>query len=258
MLSSAKKILLAKDIKKNFSEKYKRFHWRPFQLAFQLLVVESMLNEKSSNRDLVDLIWFPTGGGKTEAYLAVAAMEIFHRRLKYGAKGGGTVVLKRYTLRLLTSQQFQRAARLICACELIRQNDKNLGDEPITLGLWVGQGTTPNKFTTNNKAPGSLEAHNEQLKQDRPINPFALMACPWCNTSIYPEKHDDNSSVYGVEATETSFKFFCPDENCAFHRIIIKIISRYAQKFFFSNGYMGKRVKWNLVLSKKKLVKQIF
>jgi hypothetical protein len=203
-----------------FSDEYRGIRWRPFQLAFQLLVVESMLNGKSPNRDLVDLIWFPTGGGKTEAYLGVAAMEIFHRRLKHGSKGGGTVVLKRYTLRLLTNQQFQRAARLICACELIRQQNSSLGEEPITLGLWVGQKSTPNTFTSNNNNPGALEAHREQLQSDRPLNPFALMACPWCGTVIYPLKQDPDRSSYGVETTETSFKFFCPDGNCAFHKIL--------------------------------------
>ena len=81
--------------------------------------MESLVNEKSPDRNVVDLIWFPTGGGKTEAYLAVSAFELFYRRIKYGEQGAGTVVIKRYPLRLLSAQQFQRASILICACELI-------------------------------------------------------------------------------------------------------------------------------------------
>ena len=95
--------------------------WRPFQLAFLLLTIESAALDESPDRDLVDLIWFPTGGGKTEAYLGLAAFTIFYRRLARGDAGAGTTVITRYTLRLLTAQQFQRAATLVCACELIRR-----------------------------------------------------------------------------------------------------------------------------------------
>src|SRR5437588_8238362 len=109
--------------------------WRPFQIGFQLLVLSSLAGRDNSGREVVDLLWFPTGGGKTEAYLALTAFSIFLRRLRGGNTGGGTVVITRYTLRLLTAQQFQRAAALICACELIRrENEAAMGDEPLTIG----------------------------------------------------------------------------------------------------------------------------
>ncbi|MDC1368855.1 hypothetical protein N8290_04785, partial [Pseudomonadales bacterium] len=131
-----------------FEQEWKKFRWRPFQLAFQLLSVESVGNTNSDDRELADLIWFPTGGGKTEAYLAVSAFELFHRRHQFGDTGGGTAIILRYTLRLLTTQQFERAAAMISACEFVRREDKDTwGEEPFTLGLWVGQGTTPNNFS---------------------------------------------------------------------------------------------------------------
>lgn len=101
--------------------KWREFRWRPFQLAFQLLAIESIGNGNSDEREVADLIWFPTGGGKTEAYLAVSAFELFHRRYQHGDAGGGTAIILRYTLRLLTTQQFQRAAAMICACEVVRK-----------------------------------------------------------------------------------------------------------------------------------------
>src|SRR5262249_25963103 len=121
--------------------------WRSFQLAFILMNLNSLIQLEDgsdhADRNLVDLIWFPTGGGKTEAYLGLAACNIFFRRLT-NPDNAGCTVLMRYTLRLLTAQQFQRAGSMICACELLRrQQPTALGQEPISVGLWVGQSLTP-------------------------------------------------------------------------------------------------------------------
>ena len=193
------------------------FKWRPFQLAFQLLSIESLVNEKSDFRETVDLIWFPTGGGKTESYLSLAAFELIYRRIKYGSKGYGTGVIKRYTLRLLTTQQFQRASTLICAMELMRRDKEDiLLSEPFSLGLWVGQNASPNKFT-DEFGSGAKQKHEDSLDEEWPINHFQLLNCPICNTKIYPDYKNEDVDRYGVKVTESSFKFFCPSEKCELH-----------------------------------------
>ena len=124
--------------------------WRPFQLGFILLTAAGIAGGESGaphpDREVMDLLWFPTGGGKTEAYLGLAAFAIFHRRLlDPSERGAGVTVLMRYTLRLLTIQQFERAARLIIACDTLRMEDEEgLGATPISIGLWVGTSATPN------------------------------------------------------------------------------------------------------------------
>jgi len=182
--------------------------WRPFQLAFQLLALSSSINPGDPDRDLVDLIWFPTGGGKTEAYLAVAATVALHRRLTSGSRPG-TDVITRYTYRLLTQQQFLRTARLICALEVVRRREKELGDEPFTAGLWIGERDAPNKFTDAD------DRCFEVLTEQRPRNRLGLERCPWCGTRIIPRRKSDRSA-YGFDNRPGSFRFHCPDPACIF------------------------------------------
>jgi hypothetical protein len=179
--------------------------WRPFQLGFLLMVLESALSDDHGDRDLVDLIWFPTGGGKTEAYLALVAFVITWRRLKYGHSGGGTTVLMRYTLRLLTGQQFERATRLIFAMEYLRRSEPGLGlgDEPITIGMWVGSATTPNKFDDAIGELGKSQQHGTVSRK------LLLNQCPWCGTPFSPSA--------SFVATRSRFQFLCRNAHCAFH-----------------------------------------
>ncbi|MFF9900334.1 helicase-related protein [Streptomyces longispororuber] len=192
--------------------------WHPFQLAFFLLVLEGLIDPDHEHRDTVDLIWFPTGGGKTEAYLLTACFEIAWRRLHHGAVGGGTAVISRYTLSLLTTQQFQRTATAICAMEYIRRGHdgpegRRLGGEPISIGLWVGQDTTPNTYA---KAADELQ----ELKQlNQPDDRFLLERCPWCGTEIVPDRHTRDSD-YGISADSVSFSFNCPRDSCVFHDLL--------------------------------------
>lgn len=172
--------------------------WRPFQLAFLLLSIPSLANPNHPDRvkpveAYADLLWFPTGGGKTEAYLGVAAFTMAIRRMQ-GNLGGydssrGLAVIMRYTLRLLTIQQFQRATALICAMEVLRREaldngDKSLGTEPFTIGLWVGNKVTPGTTEDSHKAIEAIRTPGQYTAGL--ASPAQLTSCPWCGSEIVP------------------------------------------------------------------------
>lgn len=173
--------------------------WRPFQLAFILLALESTADGRHPDRDVMDLLWFPTGGGKTEAYLGLIAVLLFHRRLTHGgsARGYGTAVLMRYTLRALTVQQFQRAAGLVMACEQIRieSGDRRFGTERFSIGLWVGGGATPNKVS---EAVQLTEASSCTHRQ--------LTTCPCCQSRLR----------WSANAKRTEMAAWCNEADCFF------------------------------------------
>ena len=153
----------------------------------------------------------------SEAYLAVSAFEMFYRRMKYGEAGAGTVVIKRYPLRLLSAQQFQRASILICACELLRQqNSDELGLSPFSIGLWVGKTTSPNSFSNVERSDGAFELYKKTLTEEHPENRFVVQKCPWCGTRIIPSFSNEESH-YGIKASTSSFSFNCPSVSCQFH-----------------------------------------
>ena len=194
----------------DYTDQERLRRWRPFQLAFLLLTMESLTSDSCLDREVVDLIWFPTGGGKTEAYLAAMAFTIFCRRLNLGDIGSGVTVMTRYTLRLLTAQQFQRAATLACACELIRgRNEDRMGSIPISIGIWVGGANSPNSYAD---AVRLLE----QIRQrEQTTGGFQLELCPWCGTELIPS-NDAPAEAWGVHADNDAFRFSCPNKGCYF------------------------------------------
>ncbi len=212
--------------------------WRPFQIAFLLMDINSIVDDALPERDIVDLIWFPTGGGKTEAYLGLTAFTIFYRRLKHPKESGGTAVIMRYTLRLLAAQQFTRAATLICACEFIRKDCEAkrsaypsylLGKESITIGLWIGGTHIPNR---NEDAKYHLEKllnvsehYYVRSEKDR-HNKFQVLKCPWCGTKLVKDDKDKKLvGKWGYSMRDKHFYMFCPQEECDFTvRLPIQII----------------------------------
>jgi hypothetical protein len=158
--------------------------WRLFQLAFVLLNLPAMADPQHPDRDNVELIFFPTGGGKTEAYLGVIAFALVLRRLRGRERpdaGLGVAVLLRYTLRLLTLDQLERAAALICALELLRRSDPGrLGDARFACGLWVGKTATANTLS-------EVGLRLTKFKNSRGDSPFPLTNCPWCRQELTSE-----------------------------------------------------------------------
>lgn len=186
--------------------------WRPFQLAFILMNLRALAEPDSSERKIVDVIWFPTGGGKTEAYLGLSAFSMFLRRLS-NPDHAGTSILMRYTLRLLTTQQFQRAASLICACEIIRRREESrLGSERFTIGLWVGGEVTPN---TEKSAVEALR----NIQSGRGVNKFVVLSCPWCGAAMGPQKFGQSTQCKGYKklAHPNRVRFICEDPDCDFN-----------------------------------------
>ena len=202
--------------------------YRPFQLAFLLMNVIGIFEDKSPQRnDIVDLIWFPTGGGKTEAYLALTALTIAHRRM-FHPEDNGTSVIMRYTLRLLTAQQFERASLLICSLEFLRNQLKDhknlkfsLGDNPITIGMWIGKASTPNKYTdlTDFKYQKFFDAIDRE-KVIPANNPFPISYCPWCGCNLVGEARDGSISK-GYNKTSREIKkngqLYCINPKCHFN-----------------------------------------
>ena len=213
----------------------KPLRWRPFQLGFILLTLESTAKGDHPDREKMDLLWFPTGGGKTEAYLGLIAFVAFHRRLSRDNpdEGAGLSTIMRYTLRLLTTQQFMRAAAMICACEAIRRGTialgprRKLGREPIGIGLWVGSEATPN----------SRQKAFDSVSDTRLSSPRQLTRCPCCNARLDYVQKLPTDPVSVICATETCALFGAPlpiwtvDEDVYAFRptLLIGTIDKFAQ-----------------------------
>ena len=194
--------------------------WRAFQLAFILLNLAGIANADDLHRETVDLLFFPTGGGKTEAYLGLAALAMVLRRLRNpeanGKAGAGVSVVMRYTLRLLTLDQLSRAAGLVCALELEReQNVPRYGEWPFEIGLWVGKAATPNVMGRRGEnRSDSARAKTRQFKANpraRPA-PIPLENCPWCGEGFAPESF----TLLPNDDKPTELRVVCANFECAF------------------------------------------
>ncbi len=186
-----------------------KINWYPFQLAFVIMEIPSFVEPDGDDRKIVDLLWFPTGGGKTEAYLGISAFEIFYRRLSDPRNCNGVSVIMRYTLRLLTIQQFERASILICACELLRKKYAIPGDE-ISIGLWVGNNFTPGSIDDADSALRKIMVVGERGKED--ADPCQIKICPWCGKKIYPKQ-------YRVDKGTGRMEIKCDNTECDYNGI---------------------------------------
>ncbi|XXT17407.1 DISARM system helicase DrmA [Sorangium sp. So ce429] len=195
--------------------------WRPFQLAFLLINLRAMHEPAHHDRAVIDLLFFPTGGGKTEAYLGLAAFTLVLRRLRSGGlAGAGVSVVMRYTLRLLTLDQLGRAAALVCALELERQErasegDTRLGAWPFEIGLWVGKGATPNRMGSEkdyDPSTARMKVNAYQQASDRNPSPVPIEKCPWCDRKFVPSSF----RLTPTPARPQNLEVYCSNRDCAF------------------------------------------
>jgi hypothetical protein len=195
--------------------------WRTFQLAFILLNLPGIADPTDLNRETVDLLFFPTGGGKTEAYLGLAAFSMVLRRLRLpGLGGAGVCVMMRYTLRLLTLDQFGRAAGLMCALELEREQDSGrYGEWPFEIGLWVGKAATPNvighKGEKRNDSARAKAVAFRNNPRGKP-SPIPLETCPWCGEKFGANSFDlqlDGKSDWDIP---NELRVVCTNFECDF------------------------------------------
>ena len=196
--------------------------WRPFQLAFFLTSFAGLEDQHQDEREIADLIWFSTGGGKTEAYLLMAAFEMIRRRMRFGdAKGGGTAVLTRYTLRFLTTDQFSRIASLMVALEKVRAEFPTmLGKEEFSVGLLVGGSSTYNSTSHVSDGP-SLPRDLEQLFSSREIeHKLPITECPNCGTDLLPPVGSDpekDNHLMGPTISGSRLTIKCTNRACRFN-----------------------------------------
>jgi len=189
------------------------FGWRPFQIAFILMNLNGIVDPEHNDREIVDLLYFPTGGGKTEAYLGLMAFVIANRRLRANEEGeynldGGITAIIRYTLRLLTTQQRDRITKMVLAAELIRQREyPKYGTEPISIGFWVGGGVTPNSFgdfIEKPDKPGEAKSQKNLIYKQ-------LLTCPFCGKPL-------TENEFYIDIAKKSVDIYCADRDCMFYK----------------------------------------
>ncbi|MGB3940827.1 MAG: helicase-related protein [Candidatus Manganitrophaceae bacterium] len=201
--------------------------WRLFQIVFLVSQIPGIAalsgpnGPDANDRERVDIIYFPTGGGKTEAYLATIAFHCFFDRLR--GKAAGITAWTRFPLRLLTLQQTQRVADVIGMAELVRreQQDSRLSGANVdgfAIGYFVGQGGSPNEILNpQNNQYASAEA---QVTWSKVNDPYVrqdwkrVVRCPSCRTSSVRVEFD---------AVHTRLFHHCSQRSCRFPQGIIPV-----------------------------------
>lgn len=196
--------------RKRLHEEGQELAWREFQMAFILQSLRGVAGESKEERDLADVLWFPTGGGKTEAYLGLVVFALAYRRLTPDGKSsndGGVAVISRYTLRLLTIQQFERALGAIVAADMLRvsnwtpvqtnewsTSDQYMADRHeegvlwgrsrFSIGLWIGSETTPKDF-----------AYRTIKKGRKLLNCEGMLLPTWSNVRKFIEQEKGDPAL---------------------------------------------------------------
>lgn len=177
--------------------------WRLFQIVFIVKLLASLYARETDQEEfvkqleMVDILWFPTGGGKTEAYFGLIITALFYDRLR--GKARGTTTWLRFPLRMLSKQQLDRLAKMLAQAELIRRSDDKLSanrGEPFSLGYFVGSGNTPNFIYQTEM---SKYVSNEKLRRKKFLQ---IHKCPFCNSKINIEVNEDTWRAMHVCSNE--------------------------------------------------------
>ena len=236
--------------------------WKPFQVGFILMTLESIINPQSKYRKFCDLLWIPTGGGKTEAYMALIALVLAYRRrtaLKSDSEktGAGTAVITRYTLRLLTIQQFRRTVKVLTACEFYRVYDKNgktgwrpesynnpdnflWGSTPFSVGLWVGGEVTPNRLVGDYNNKGAIDLLRDPTINEQSGEVAQILNCPACNSllAIPKDRLDRNSSIFFISKIKTKKPIEDFKQNNVSDELKLECIIKMAAKDYYTLKFL--------------------
>lgn len=220
LANGAMLVNMSKTLKKNFTANNTEepsISYHPFQLAFLLVNIDCVVDSGSDLRSKsIDLLWFPTGGGKTEAYFLLAAFSLLFRRYHFGDEGNGTAVIMRYTLRLLTAQQFERASRMILSLNYVCSQFQPalIKPKPYSIGLWIGAASSPNKLHEgDNSAEGIIEKIDGAADREEALraNKFPISDCPWCGASLI------ELGRTGFSCLKKKLEIRCLNPDCCYH-----------------------------------------
>lgn len=204
------------------------FKWYPFQIAFQLLNLNGIISTEPDDKywkdrdKILDLAWFPTGGGKTEAYLGLISLTGFYRRLRYPEqeKIPSVHVIMRYTLRLLTMDQSERLVRLVTAMNIVSSDHEspsiNNGVK-FRVGMWVGKAASPNQLkSSRDRIDADSIIKDMQKGEGLKTNTRVIMFenCPWCGDSSIS---DPNNWSIGKLNERDSLIGKCKSEGCPYN-----------------------------------------
>ena len=171
--------------------------WRPFQTGFLLANLRSVA-DPSADSGVADIVWFATGGGKTETYLGLLVTAAFLDRLR--GKEGGVTAWSRFPLRLLSLQQTQRFANALAGAEIIRREEE-IGGEPFSLGFFVGDGSTPNALDPDAEVTAQWYPYSQAKIEKAKI----IDQCPFCR--------EENVSI-GLDETLWRLEHRCGNADC--------------------------------------------
>ena len=190
--------------------------WRLFQIVFVVSLIlditayepELLLDDEIKNKaktDDIDILYFPTGGGKTEAFLGILIFNLFFDRMR-GKTCGNTAFLK-YPLRLLSVQQVQRVSNILARAEMIRK-EAGIEGEEFSLGYFVGEGNTPNRIDENKE----LEKTLLEMSPDELDDTYRLLdVCPFCREETVHVVYDE---------TKKALRHICSNPNCESHGLL--------------------------------------